>query len=150
MLYTVMFDIQKMSDHGSRWPEYRWWNEFVDRFFIIGQDFEIRCWEEDIEGIEAANRFGTEVANPFTKEKVYQGKISEDMLQEIHTQYLSKTGNLKWFSLFIHCPTGEKLSCEHYGEEMYLIDCEKKTAEDVRLWAMKFECFRTAWICKQE
>ena len=45
-------------------------------------EFEMRLWKDDVEGIQSGQRFGKQVPNNNTMEIVFKGKLTPELEQE--------------------------------------------------------------------
>ena len=73
------FGIQ-MIDHSVSSD---WWKTIIKHFFKVGDNFEIRCWKEEIEEILQAQHYGT--ATDEGNETSIKGVLTDKLLLELMT-----------------------------------------------------------------
>jgi len=142
MGYIVMFMVHKKPIYGDNivpiFDNYEWWLDLARKALEDADEFEMRLWEDDLEGIKSGEKFGERVPNDVTKEIVFRGKIVPKLKHEILTNYLTKEGYIKWFTLFLK-KNNENIFCSgHYGDETYIFVHTKEQVKDVQEWAKNY------------
>lgn len=118
-MLTLEFETYEVNENGKEvFEEYDWWKELVRKVAEKADSFELRCWEDEEEAISFGRQFGEEKEST-TKELVFTGKLSQEILDKMTEDCVSKTGNLKYFTVnFYH--KGELIfDSSHYGSEIY-------------------------------
>ena len=135
MEYTVMFMVQKKSISSNPLVPilagYDWWVDLAQKALKCAEEFEM-------EGIESAQKFGKQVPNNETKELVFRGKMSPQLEQEILTDYLTKEGYIKWFTLILKKEHNHIFTSSHYGDETYISLDTKEQVDAIQEWAKKY------------
>lgn len=80
---------------------YEWWLDLAKNALEDADEFEMRLWEDNVYGIKSGERFGVRVPNNMSKEIVFKGKVTEELKQEILTNFLTDEGYIKWFTLIL-------------------------------------------------
>ena len=99
-----------------------WWKTIIHHFLRVGDNFELRCWEEETQEILQAERYG--VATTEGHEVSIQGVIVDELLLELMEEtptdkeiYNKMT---KYFTINVKNELCNICS-EHYGTEMYIV-----------------------------
>ncbi len=142
MRYTIMFMVhRKVFDTNNMVPifdSYDWWLDLAKRALEDADEFEMRLWESDLEGIKSGEKFGKRVPNDVTREIVFEGKVVPELAQEILTNYLTKEGYIKWFTLNLKRDNVHIFSSEHYGDETYIYVHTEEEVHDIQEWAKNY------------
>lgn len=142
MGYTVMFMVHKRPiDTNNIVPifdSYEWWLDLARKALEDADEFEMRLWKDDLEGIKSGEKFGRRVPNNITREIVFKGKVVSELKQEILTNYLTKEGYIKWFTLFLKKNDEDIFSSGHYGDETYIFVHTKEQVKAVQEWARNY------------
>lgn len=139
MAYMIKFMVKRnelVADHlASTFASYEWWVDLAEKALETADEFEMRLWEDDLEGIASRQKFGEQMPNHATKEIVFKGKIRPEVKKEILTNYLTKEGYIKWFSLFLKNGNELIFSSEHYGDETHVFVHTMERVYDIQDWA---------------
>ena len=99
-----------------------WWKTIIHHFLRVGDNFELRCWEEETQEILQAERYG--VATTEGHEVSIKGVIVDELLLELMEEtptdkeiYNKMT---KYFTINVKNELCNICS-EHYGTEMYIV-----------------------------
>ena len=99
-----------------------WWKTIIHHFLRVGDNFELRCWEEETQEILQAERYG--VATTEGYEVSIKGVIVDELLLELMEEtptdkeiYNKMT---KYFTINVKNELCNICS-EHYGTEMYIV-----------------------------
>ncbi|SHJ20084.1 hypothetical protein [Lutispora thermophila] len=142
MEYNILFMVHKNAVASNSmapiFDNYEWWLDLAGKALDEAEEFEMRLWKDDLEGIESGQRFGEKVPNYETKEVVFRGKITPQFKQEILTNYLAKKGHIKWFTLFLKKDNEYIFSSEHYGDETYVSAYTEEQVQAVQEWAKNY------------
>lgn len=117
---------------------YEWWLDLVKNALEDADEFEMRFWEDDVDGIESGERFGVRVPNNMSKEIVFKGKVTEELKQETLTNFLTDKGYIKWFTLILKKDDKHIFSSEHYGDETYITVETKEQVNAIKEWAKAY------------
>lgn len=103
------------------------WKKIIRSFVRPGDDFEIRCWED--ENTDFAAKWSN-LSTVEGLEKVFSGKVSNPMLKALCAEPKGEKGITDIFT--ISFTSGEfLLFSEHYGSELHLLNLDK--ADEARL-----------------
>lgn len=117
---------------------YQWWLDLAKNALEDADEFEMRLWEDNVYGIESGERFGVRVPNNMSKEIVFKGKVTEELKQEILTNFLTDEGYIKWFTLILKKDDKHIFSSEHYGDETYITVETKEQVNAIKEWAKAY------------
>lgn len=108
----------QMSDHNVNSD---WWKKIIQHFVKQGEEFEIRCWNEEHEEIKKAMSYGRLTQIESNYETAIQGVVSEQMLKEFLSmpEPPDKTIYNK-MTIFFSFNIKNKIYSEHYGTEIHL------------------------------
>lgn len=118
-MLTLEFEEHRTNEQGKeQFEEYDWWKELVRKAAEKADSFQLRCWEDEKEGIAFGEKFGTQQESS-TKEIVFTGTVTEQMMDELTENCVGSDGCLKYFTIAFY--TGNQLVFEsaHYGYEIY-------------------------------
>ncbi len=109
-----------------------WWKEIIQHFVKQGDEFEIRCWNEEHDEIKKALTYGSLFQDGSNYETSIKGIVTEQMIKElfIMPEPTDKTIYNKmtdFFTLFVK----NKIFSEHYGTELYLFNV---STDDVKVF----------------
>lgn len=107
-----------------------WWKKIIQHFVKQGDEFEIRCWNEEYEEIKKALSYGHLSQDGSDTETSIKGIVSEDMIKELLTmpKPVDKTIYNKMTDFFtFHIEN--KICSAHYGTEMYLFNMHNDGVE---------------------
>lgn len=141
MKYNIMFMVRKKDFANNMAPildSYEWWVDLVKKALENADEFEMRLWEDDLEGIKSGEKFGEKVPNNETKEIVYKGKMVSELKEEILTNFLTEEGYIKWFTLTLRRENEDIFTSEHYGDETYILVHTMEQVQAVRNWAKNY------------
>ena len=68
----------------SRIDNNRWWKDLFIHYASMGETFEIRCWDEEIESINLISKFGTVEKSKTTKEIII-ASISKEKIKYLYS-----------------------------------------------------------------
>jgi len=117
---------------------YEWWLDLAKNALEDADEFEMRLWKDDFEGIKSGQRFGVRVLNNMTKEIVFKGKVTEELKQEILTNFLTDEGYIKWFTLILKKNKKHIFDSGHYGDETYITVETKEQVNAIEEWAKAY------------
>lgn len=117
---------------------YQWWLDLAKNALEDADEFEMRLWEDNVYGIKSGERFGVRVPNNMSKEIVFKGKVTEELKQEILTNFLTDEGYIKWFTLILKKDDKHIFSSEHYGDETYITVETKEQVNAIKEWAKAY------------
>ncbi len=99
-----------------------WWKKLVEYFIGVGDEFEIRCWKEELLEIQKAVSYGEACEDNY--EVSVKGIVSETLISELLSEnptdksiYNKMT---KYFTINV-LHEERKFCSAHYGTEIYLI-----------------------------
>ena len=106
-------------DHTQ--PTNQQWKDIVEQNLQAAKSFEIHCWPEETDWIDAALQYGEEKETEWSYGKVITGKVTPEFVEMLLN--LPKPANTEiynkmtpFFSIFLD----NGFSSEHYGTELYL------------------------------
>jgi len=107
-----------------------WWKKIIQHFVKQGDEFEIRCWNEEHEAIKKALSYGRLSQDESHFEKSIKGVVSEQMLKELlaapeRTGQTIEHKMTEYFTIMIK----DKISSEHDGTELYLFNLSDHDVE---------------------
>lgn len=139
MEYNVTFMVEKndiaTNNIAPIFDSYKWWIDLAKKALENADEFEMRLWENDFEGIQSGEKFGKKVPNNETMEIVFKGNLVPELEQKILTNYLTKEGYIKWFTLILKKDNKDIFSSEHYGDETYILVDTKEQVYAIQEWA---------------
>ena len=118
-MLILEFQEHRVNEEGREiFDSYDWWKELVSRAAQGADRFELRCWEDEPEGIAFGQQYG-EQQESTTQELVYTGALSQEALAALLDGCVAADGALSYFTLNLY--SGEKMlfSSSHYGSEGY-------------------------------
>ena len=106
-------------DHTQ--PTNQQWKDIVEQNLQVAKSFEIHCWSEETDWIDAALQYGEEKETEWSYGKVITGKVTPGFVEMLlnlpkpaDTEIYNKM--TPFFSIFLD----NGFSSEHYGTELYL------------------------------
>lgn len=134
---TLMVKYDKIAKNNMApiFESYEWWVELVSKVLKNTDEFEMRLWKDDIEGIQSGQRFGKQVPNNNTMEIVFRGKLIPELEQEILNNYLTKEGHIKWFTLNLKKGREYVFSNAHYGDEKLITVDSIEQVNAIQKWS---------------
>ncbi len=79
-MLILEFQEHRVNEEGREiFDGYDWWKELVSRAAQGADRFELRCWEDEREGIAFGQQYG-EQQESTTQELVYTGALSQEAL----------------------------------------------------------------------
>ena len=118
-MLILEFEEHRTNEEGKEiFESCDWWKELVSRAAQDADRFEVRCWEDEQEGIAFGQQYGQKQESS-TKEIVFAGELTGQALSALVDDWVGADGVLKYFTLNLYA--GEKLlfSSSHYGSEIY-------------------------------
>lgn len=110
----------------SRIDNNRWWKDLFIHYASMGETFEIRCWDEEIESINLISKFGTVEKSKTTKEIIITGYITNEFIDLIVKEEMPKDQNIyNKMTQFFTINIDKSFSSAHYGTEIYIDEDEK-------------------------
>lgn len=97
---------------------YDWWKELTAKAAEGADHFEMRCWEDEREGIAFGERYGHRQQST-TQEQVYTGALTPEVLQALLDGCVAADGSLSYFTLHLYAGDKMVFSSAHYGSEIY-------------------------------
>ena len=73
--FMKQFCVQMIDDSISS----QWWKTIMKHFVKIGNEFEIRCWREEVAEIESASLYGVAVEDKY--EISIKGSVTKELLE---------------------------------------------------------------------
>ena len=116
-MLILEFQEHRVNEEGREiFDSYDWWKELVSRAAQGADRFELRCWEDEREGIAFGQQYG-EQQESTTQELVYTGALSQEALAALLDGCVAADGALSYFTLNLY--SGEKMlfSSSHYGQK---------------------------------
>ena len=117
-MLILEFQEHKVNEEGREiFENYDWWKELTAKAAEGADRFEVRCWEDEREGIAFGQQYG-EQQESTTQELVYTGALSQEALDALLDGCVAADGALSYFTLNLY--SGEKMlfSSSHYGSEV--------------------------------
>lgn len=98
-----------------------WWKTIIHHFIRVGNDFEIRCWKEEMEEILQAKRYGeaTEEDNEISIKGIFVDELLLELMAENPTDKVIYNKMTKYFTINAKNELCDICS-SHYGTEMYI------------------------------
>lgn len=110
----------------SRIDNNRWWKDLFIHYASMGETFEIRCWDEEIESINLISKFGTVEKSKTTKEIIITGYITNEFIDLIVKEEMPKDQNIyNKMTQFFTINIDKSFSSAHYGTEIYIDEDEE-------------------------
>lgn len=109
-----------------------WWKKIIQHFVKQGDEFEVRCWNEEHEEIKKALSYGCIFQSESDFETSIKGIVSEQMIKEFLAmpEPMDKAIYNKmtvFFTFYIE----NKICSAHYGTEIYL---DNVSADDIEVF----------------
>ncbi len=121
-MLTLEFEEHRTNDAGREvFEEYDWWRELVRKAAEKADTFELRCWQDEEEGIQIGEMLGTRQPSE-TEEVVFVGKLTEQALEVLTGDCVAGDGSLKFFTLNLRAADRGIFSSSHYGSEIYWME----------------------------
>lgn len=110
----------------SRIDNNRWWKDLFIHYASMGETFEIRCWDEEIESINLISKFGTVEKSKTTKEIIITGYITNEFIDLIVKEEMPNDQNIyNKMTQFFTINIDKSFSSAHYGTEIYIDEDEE-------------------------
>lgn len=142
MAYNIIFMVHKndiaTNNMAPIFHSYEWWLDLAKKALEEADEFEMRLWEDDLEGIKSGQKFGKRVPNNETKEIVFKGEVVPELKEEILSNFLTDEGYIKWFTLILKKDNKHIFTSEHYGDETYISVHTKEQVRAIQSWATKY------------
>lgn len=142
MAYNVTFMVDRKAiasnDIAPIFDSFKWWEDLAKKALEYANEFEMRLWEDDFEGIKSGQKFGKRVSNKQTMEIVFQGKLNDKFKHEILNNYLTCEGYIKWFTLSLKKDNEDIFWSAHYGDETYISVDTRDQVDAIRKWAENY------------
>lgn len=142
MKYDILFMLHKNTFASNPlapiFDNYDWWLDLVKEALQVADEFEMRLWGDDVEGIKSGEKFGNRVPNDMTKEIVFRGEVTSEFRDEILTNYLNDEGYIKWFTLNLLKDDVRIFSSSHYGDETIISVETLKQVNKIKDWAKNY------------
>ena len=104
----------------------KWWKDLFIHYASIGESFEIRCWDEEIESIDLISEFGTVEKSKTTKEIIISGNITNKFIDLIVKEKMPVDQNIyNKMTQFFTINIDKAFSSCHYGTEIYIDEDEE-------------------------
>ena len=99
----------------------QWWNELILACAVIGEPFEVHCWQDERRETKQIMSYGMEKKGAWQGGFVITGKITREFLQFL-TRLPKPEDTLSYNKMtpFFTVRFGDRLSSEHYGTELIL------------------------------
>lgn len=118
-MLTLEFEEHRTNDAGKEmFEEYDWWKQLVAKAAEKADSFQLRCWEDESEGIAFGEKFGAR-QDSTTKEVVFAGKVTPEMLSSLTEHCVGSDGCLSYFTLALYAGNQLVFESAHYGYEIY-------------------------------
>lgn len=107
-----------------------WWNQIISHFIKVGDNFEIRCWQEERAEIMQASLYGIAVDDGYevSVKGVITKKLFEELLTEEPTDKSIYNKMTKYFTINVKNDLCD-ISSAHYGTELYIDLVSEKDVE---------------------
>lgn len=142
VMLILEFQEHKVNEEGREiFDDYDWWKELVSRAAQGADRFELRCWEDEREGIAFGQKYD-EQQESTTQELVYTGALSPEVLDALLDGCVAANGALSYFTLNLY--SGEKVlfSSSHYGSEVYWFQDSFAEIGFLMMLAKKHPCIK--------
>lgn len=115
----------------SRIDNNEWWKKLFIHYASMGEKFEIRCWDEEIESINLISKFGTVEKSKTTKEIIISGYITNEFIDLIIKEEMPSDQNIyNKMTQFFTINIDKTFSSAHYGTEIY-VDKDEEYAKKI-------------------
>lgn len=115
--FMKQFCVQMIDDSISS----QWWKTIMKHFVKIGNEFEIRCWREEVAEIESASLYGVAVEDKY--EISIKGSVTKELLEKLlieePTDKSIYNKMTRYFTIHVENDLCDIWS-EHYGTEMVI------------------------------
>jgi len=142
MAYNMLFMVYKEATAPNNlapiFSGYEWWVDLAKGALERADEFEMRLWEDDLEGIKSGQKFGQRILNNETREIVFRGRIVPELKREILTNYLTEEGYIKWFTLILKRNKEHIFASSHYGDETLISVQTQEKVHVVQQWAKNY------------
>ena len=110
-MLILEFQEHRVNEEGREiFDDYDWWKELVSRAAQGADRFELRCWEDEREGIAFGQQYG-EQQESTTQELVYTGALSQEALAALLDGCVAADGALSYFTLNLYSGEIGRASC---------------------------------------
>ena len=118
-MLILEFEEHRTNEEGKEiFESCDWWKELVSRAAQDADRFEVRCWEDEQEGIAFGQQYGQKQESS-TKEIVFAGELTGQALSALVGDCVGADGVLKYFTLNLYAGGKLLFSSSHYGSEIY-------------------------------
>ena len=118
-MLILEFEEHRTNEEGKEiFESCDWWKELVSRAAQDADRFEVRCWEDEQEGIAFGQQYGQKQESS-TKEIVFAGELTGQALSALVGDCVGADGVLKYFTLNLYAREKLLFSSSHYGSEIY-------------------------------
>lgn len=122
----------------------QWWNGLVSAYAVIGEPFEIHCWQDEKETVQLPMAYGREDKVAWRGGTVIRGKITREFLNFlIRMPKPADTDIYNKMSPFFTIRFGDCLCSEHYGTEMILTKVTREKQSAVEQISKELDAFGT-------
>jgi hypothetical protein len=132
MHYNLHFELSTYTTNNSafRMPEndnYDYWVPLMKHYLEQSDTIEIHCWNEETKVIEDTKLIFALLERSYEYELTYfKGDISQNIIDHILHNNLTKDGELKWFSIFLSKGSKTLLQSGHWGTEFFTPNISEK------------------------
>lgn len=101
-MLILEFEEHRTNEEGKEiFESCDWWKELVSRAAQDADRFEVRCWEDEQEGIAFGQQYGQKQESS-TKEIVFAGELTGQALSALVGDCVGADGVLKYFTLNLY------------------------------------------------
>lgn len=117
-MLTLEFEEHRTNDAGREiFAEYDWWRELVRKAAEKADTFELRCRQDEEEGIRLGKMLEAEQTSE-NEEVVFVGKLTEQALETLTGDCVAGDGSLKFDTLHLRVANRSIFSSSHCGAEI--------------------------------
>ena len=119
----------------SRIDNNKWWKNLFIHYASKGENFEIRCWDEEIDTINLIRKFCAVEKSKTTKEIVITGDITNEFIDLVKEKMPMDQNIYNKMTQFFTINIDKAFSSCHYGTEIYIDEDEefaKKILDEVK------------------
>ena len=101
-MLILEFEEHRTNEEGKEiFESCDWWKELVSKAAQDADRFEVRCWEDEQEGIAFGQQYGQKQESS-TKEIVFAGELTGQALSVLVDDCVGADGVLKYFTLNLY------------------------------------------------
>ena len=130
MKYQLYFSISEHGvgedDYTPIHEDYSFWVSVMRYFMEKSDSVEIHCWNGEEEVIEETKFFFKGEPERPDNMTVFQGALTEELAAHLLTAPVTRSGNIKWFSIFLSKGDQTLFHSEHHGSEFFAPNLSKK------------------------